>query len=177
MSAIVSVFRCIYDEEGKMAKKAHRWTELLRLVDEWPNLVGIFPLTRNEAKVICEDGSTAYIDWNGKEWTEHSQPRADLPPDADEWRSKLQAKSDESLELAARIWERTNYPPSTHSFVQVHRTLAGLRGLCTKIDLETARLSARRCGLFDSDEAAVVAEAILAFRTEITALFERQKVK
>jgi hypothetical protein len=53
--------------------KAHRWTELLRLVDEWPNLAGIFPLSKNEAEVICKDGSTAFIEWNGEEWTELSR--------------------------------------------------------------------------------------------------------
>jgi hypothetical protein len=173
-----------------MAKQAHRWTELLRLVDEWPNLAGIFPLSKNEAEVICKDGSTAFIEWNGEEWTEFSrrksrwsdrqgvfaQPRADLPADAEEWRSELQAKSVESLELAQRIWESTGLPDSHARQEGVQRTLAGLR-TAGKIDLETARLSARRFGLFDSDEAAVVAKSILAFRTEITALFERQKVK
>jgi hypothetical protein len=162
--------------------KAHRWTELLRLVDEWPNLAGIFPLSKNEAEVICKDGSTAFIEWNGEEWTDiHSGLTCRLTRRSGAAR---QAKSVESLKLAQRIWESTGLSDTDTSAIwtavtptaQVQRTLAGLR-TAGKIDLETARLSARRCGLFDSDEAAVVAKSILAFRNEIAALFERQKVK
>jgi hypothetical protein len=99
--------------------------------------------------------------------------RTDLPKDHAEWQAQLEAKNQESLQLAISVLKRVPQIVGEFAPVQVQRTFAGIingykyrkRRNSGNIFLhmlpELAKQSARTFGLFEPDECVLIAQAII----------------